>query len=157
METTVEKNEKIISALNDLVEINNDRVQGYERAISETDDNDLAHLFTTMAARSRSHRSVLGKEIIALGGEPTEGTKNTGKIFRAWMDIKSALTGKNKKEILSSCETGEDAALDTYKTVLENKENVLPENLVNLIRLQKREIEIDHDRIKTLRDYDKHL
>src|SRR4051812_13043372 len=102
--TTKEKTEKIITQLNDLVEINNDRIQGYERAIAETDDEDLTYLFTNMAAHSRSYKSDLSREILSLGGQPTEGTKNSGKLFRAWMDIKAALTGKNRKEILASCE-----------------------------------------------------
>lgn len=157
METKTEKNEKIISRLNELVEINNDRIEGYQRAISETDDEDLAHLFTNMAAHSRTYKNDLGREIKALGGEPTEGTRNSGKLFRAWMDIKAALTGKNRKEIISSCEFGEDAALEVYQTVLEDKDNALPEQLQNLVKMQKQEIQIDHDRIKALRDLGKNL
>jgi len=158
METmTKEKTEKIISQLNDLVEINNDRIQGYERAISETDDEDLTYLFTNMAAHSRAYKRDLSAEIISLGGEPTEGTKNSGKLFRAWMDIKAALTGKNRKEILSSCEFGEDAALDTYKSVLANEDNVLTDALLKLISQQKQEIQLDHDRVKALRDLGKNL
>src|ERR1700741_755293 len=98
METLTGKKEKIIATLNDLAEINNDRVQGYERAISETDDEDLIHLFTNMAAHSRSYKSELAKEISLLGGQATDGTKNTGKMFRVWMDIKAALTGKDRNE-----------------------------------------------------------
>jgi uncharacterized protein (TIGR02284 family) len=155
--TTKEKNEKIISTLNDLIEINNDRILGYERAMSETDDSDLVHLFTNMSAHSRAHKSDLSREVTSLGGEPTEGTKNSGKLFRAWMDIKAALTGKDKKEILKSCEFGEDAALDTYKTALEDEDNQISENLRNMIKSQKQEIQLDHDRIKALIDYGKHL
>ncbi|MES2762627.1 MAG: PA2169 family four-helix-bundle protein [Bacteroidota bacterium] len=155
--TTKEKNEKVISTINDLIEINNDRILGYERAMSETDDEDLIHLFTNMAAHSKSHKSDLSREIILLGGEPTEGTKNSGKIFRAWMDIKAALTGKDKKEILKSCEFGEDAALDTYKNILEDEGSQISDNLRNLVKIQKQEIQLDHDRIKALIDYGKHL
>jgi uncharacterized protein (TIGR02284 family) len=158
METmTKEKTEKIVSQLNDLVEINNDRIQGYERAISETDDEDLIYLFTNMAAHSRSYKSDLTREIISLGGEPTDGTKNSGKLFRAWMDIKAALTGKNRKEILGSCEFGEDAALDTYKSVIINDDNILTEDLLKLIKQQKQEIQLDHDRVKALRELGKNL
>lgn len=158
METiTKEKNEKIVSQLNDLVEINNDRIKGYERAISETDDEDLTYLFTNMAAHSRVYKSDLSREILSLGGEPTEGTKNSGKLFRAWMDIKAALTGKNRKEILGSCEFGEDAALDTYNTVIANEDNVLTHDLLKLITTQKQEIQLDHDRVKALRDLGKNL
>ena len=158
METiTKEKTEKLISQLNSLVEINNDRIQGYERAIAETDDEDLTYLFTNMAAHSKSYKSDLSREVSSLGGEPTEGTKNSGKIFRAWMDIKAALTGKNRKEILSSCEFGEDAALDTYKDVLADDDGVLTDDLKKLIQMQKQEIQLDHDRVKALRDLGKNL
>jgi uncharacterized protein (TIGR02284 family) len=154
---TKEKNEKIVTQLNSLVEINNDRIQGYERAIAETDDEDLTYLFTNMAAHSRSYKSDLSREISSMGGEPTEGTKNSGKIFRVWMDIKAALTGKNRKEILSSCEFGEDAALDTYKTVIADEDNVLTDDLRKLIQIQKQEIQLDHDRVKALKDLGKNL
>ncbi|MEO6302400.1 MAG: PA2169 family four-helix-bundle protein [Bacteroidia bacterium] len=158
METKLkEKTEKIIGQLNDLVEINNDRIQGYERAISETDDEDLTYLFTNMAAHSRSYKSDLSKEVTSLGGEPTSGTKNSGKLFRAWMDIKAALTGKNRKEILASCEFGENAALDTYKTILADEDHVLTENLHKLILMQKQEIQLDHDRVKALKELGKNL
>ncbi len=157
METTKEKIEKIISQLNDLVEINNDRIQGYERAIAETDDEDLTYLFTNMAAHSRAYKNDLSREVLSLGGAPTDGTKNSGKLFRAWMDIKAALTGKNRKEILASCEFGEGAALDTYKTVLADEDEVLTKDLSKLILLQKQEIQLDHDRVKALKELGKNL
>lgn len=155
--TTKTKIEKIISQLNDLVEINNDRIHGYERAISETDDEDLVYLFTNMAAHSRSNKSDLGREILSLGGIPTESTKNTGKLFRAWMDIKAALTGKNRKEILRSCEFEEDTALNIYEEVLRNGDNSLTENIRKLILIQKQEMQVDYGRIKALREYGKNL
>ncbi|MCD6065836.1 MAG: hypothetical protein K0S33_662 [Bacteroidetes bacterium] len=158
METTIkEKNEKIIARLNELVEINNDRMQGYERAISETEDADLIGLFTNMAAHSRAFKGDLSREISTLGGEATEGTKNSGKLFRAWMDIKAALTGKDRKLILNSCEFGEDAALETYEKVLEDEDRVLTESQRKMIQTQKNELQQDHDRIKTIRDIQKNL
>ncbi|MDP1800044.1 MAG: PA2169 family four-helix-bundle protein [Bacteroidota bacterium] len=158
METvTKEKNEKLIIQLNSLVEINNDRIQGYERAIAETNDEDLTYLFTNMAAHSIAYKNDLSREISSMGGEPSKGTTNSGKLFRAWMDIKAALTGKNRKEILSSCEFGEDAALDTYKGILADEENLLTEDLRKLIQIQKQEIQLDHDRVKALKELGKNL
>lgn len=157
METATRKNEDLISRLNELVEINNDRIQGYERAINETEDHDLVSLFTNMAAHSRSFRSDLAKEVTAMGGEPTDGTKNSGKIFRAWMDIKAALTGKNRKEILASCEFGEDAAKEVYEAVLEDKDGLLTPDLRRLVSVQFDELKRDHDKVKALRDAGKNL
>jgi hypothetical protein len=33
-------------------------------------------------------------------GTPEEGTRITGKFFRVWMDVKAALTNKDRKAIL---------------------------------------------------------
>jgi uncharacterized protein (TIGR02284 family) len=147
-------NENFVKELNKLVEINNDRIEGYERAANETVDQDLKDLFTTMATHSRVYRSELDSEIRALGGKPTEGTRNSGKIFRVWMDIKAALTGKNRKEIIASCEYGEDAALEAYDEVL-NSDALYSGNVRKMIIKQREEILQDHDRIKALRDKEK--
>jgi uncharacterized protein (TIGR02284 family) len=147
------KHEKIIEQLNKLVEINNDRIKGYDTAVKETadEDADIRKLFQDMADHSRNFNSELSFEIKRLGGTPTEGTKNSGKVFRAWMDFKAALTGRNRKEIVSSCEFGEDAALETYKEVI-NSEVVFPENIRETILKQKQWIQQDHNKIRELRD-----
>ncbi|HEY6160236.1 MAG TPA: PA2169 family four-helix-bundle protein [Bacteroidia bacterium] len=145
------ENEKMIGHLNNLVEINNDRIQGYERASNETSESDLKNLFSEMANHSRNYREELSREVKNLGGEPTEGTRNSGKIFRVWMDIKAALTGKDRKAIIAACERGEDAALEAYDDVLNAKDG-LAGNLREVIVKQRTELQKDHDHIKALRD-----
>ncbi len=144
-------NEKVIKQLNNIVEINNDRIQGYEKAAKEIQDSDLKALFADLASHSSANNSELSAQIMLLGGEPIRGTKTTGKIFRAWMDVKAALTGKDRKEIISSCETGEDAALETYDDVI-NADAPFSDNLRNIISKQRAELQMDHDKIRTLRD-----
>ena len=147
----MESNEKIVDALNNLVQINNDRIEGYERAAKETEDSDLKDLFNSMASKSHMMKSQLSSEVIKRSGKPTESTTNSGKAFRVWMDFKASLTGKNRKAILSSCEFGEDAAQNTYEDVLKESET-LPADIVELISNQKSQLHEDHDRVKTLRD-----
>ena len=74
-------------------------------------------------------------EIHNRGGEATKSTTASGKVFRAWMDFKAALTGKDRKAILSSCEFGEDTALSVYDKVL--ADNDLPSDLIVLVREQR--------------------
>ena len=147
----MESNEKVVDALNNLVQINNDRIEGYERAAKETEDADLKDLFNQMASKSHMMKSQLSSEVIKRSGKPTESTTTSGKAFRVWMDFKAALTGKNRKAILSSCEFGEDAAQDTYQDALKDGTE-LPTEIVDLISTQKSQLREDHDRVKTLRD-----
>ena len=151
METTTVK-EKSTEALAELVIINNDRYEGYKTAEKETDDSDLKSLFTKFSLQSKGFSEELRK-LIPFSEETPErdDTKLSGKFYRAWMDVKAALTGKSRKTILSSCETGEDVALKTYKDILESPETLSPE-LLTLIRSQKSELQQAHDLIKTMRD-----
>lgn len=138
--------------LNDLILINNDRITGYEKAIAElkSEDSDLKSLFMEMIRESHQHKMALATEVQTLGEEIEEGTTNSGKIYRAWMDVKAAFTGHDRKTVLSNCEFGEDAAQKAYKMALE--EEGLSSALRTLITTQKAALKNSHDQIKALRD-----
>lgn len=146
-------NEKSVEVLNDLVRINNDRIEGYQRAAQETraEDADLRDVFRKMAQESQQLKQELVSEVARHGGEPTEGTMASGKIYRAWMDVKAAITGGDRKSILSSCEFGEDAAKKAYNDA--SRSEGLEPNVRELIVRQKQTIIASHDRIKDLRDH----
>ncbi|MEO7988927.1 MAG: PA2169 family four-helix-bundle protein [Chryseolinea sp.] len=145
-------NEKSIDVLNTLIQINNDRIEGYETASKETDHSDLHSLFSDLIETSEKCKAELTEEVQRLGGTPIEGTKTSGKFFRAWMDIKAALTGKDLKAILNSCEFGEDVAVDTYEKAMENDDDDLGIEQRSIIATQYDLIKADHDKIKSLRD-----
>ena len=147
--------------LNDLILINNDRIAGYEKAIKElkSQDNalsenlDLTVLFERMIDESRECRNALGQEVQSMGGEMTDGTMTSGKLYRAWMDVKALFTGKDRHAILESCEAGEDAAQKAYREALEEED--LPHYLREMISNQQRLLKDSHDEIKALRDQTK--
>ena len=142
--------DKSIEVLNTLIEINNDRIAGYETASNETDEADLKALFSGLMQTSQKCKAELIIEVIKLGGTPIEGTKTTGKLFRVWMDIKSALTGKDRKAILNSCEFGEDIAIDTYRIALRhNLDDINSEQQV-LLNDQLLLIEAGHSKVNSL-------
>lgn len=146
------ENTKAIKVLNTLVTINNDRVEGYETASKETEELDLKTLFAQFSSTSQKCKQELVQEINALGGKADEGTMTSGKFFRVWMDVKAALTGKDRIAILNSCESGEDEARDTYDDVLEDDLEHLSAKQQAMIFAQKVLLKADHDHIKALRD-----
>jgi uncharacterized protein (TIGR02284 family) len=150
--------EDIIDGLNSLIEINNDRIEGYEKASKETEENDLKTLFTSFIRTSEKCRLELIDEVLFLGGTPAEGTKISGKFFRAWMDVKAALTGRDRKTVLDSCEYGEDVAVDTYDKVINDFGDVsegTSSPLKGLLMKQRNLIKADHDRVRSLRDMER--
>lgn len=145
-------NQKNAEVLNDLIEINNDRVTGYEKAANETAaaDADLRILFNDMADESREYARELKKYVAQNGETPADGTTNRGKIYRVWMDVKAAISGQSRKAILASCEYGEDAAQKAYSSALEEID--LSGDVRSVIADQKTKLRRSHDKIKLMRD-----
>ena len=141
-----------VDTLNDLVEMHNDRVAGYEKAVKELkeEDADLRSLFNQMISESLTIKQELVEEIAAVGGEVKTGTSNMGKLYRAWMDVKATFTGHNRHTVLANCETGEDAIQKAYQTALTSGD--IPVNLEGIIRRQQQTLRKSHDKIKAMRD-----
>lgn len=146
-------NKNLASVLNDLIAINNDRIEGYEKAIStvESIDIDLKTVFQNMASNSRNHRDELIQLVAQLGEEIETGTTVSGKIYRAWMDVKATFTGKDRTTALKSCEFGEDAALKAYDEALASDAQ-MSADVRQVITSQRASLKSDHDKIKALRD-----
>src|SRR3990167_7040801 len=94
------ENEQTIDALNKLVQINNERIEGYHTALQETEEGDLRKMFTLFAQTSEKNVVDLSSEIRRIGGVPTDRTKISGTFFRVWMDVKAALTEKTENSFL---------------------------------------------------------
>lgn len=146
------ENEKTIEVLNTLITINNDRIEGYDTAAKETDEQDLKTLFAQFSSTSLKCNTELKYEVTKLGGTPAEGTMASGKFFRVWMDVKAALTGKDRKAILNSCEYGEDIAKNTYEKALKNDAENLSAEQQAMIKAQHLLLVADHDQVKSMRD-----
>ncbi|MBO9199293.1 MULTISPECIES: ferritin-like domain-containing protein [Niastella] len=146
-------NKDVIEVLNDLIRINNDRTAGYMRAAEDTKnvDIDLRTIFERMADDSRQNAIELTAQVGRLGGEPATGTTTTGKVYRAWMNVKDMFTGKDRHALLASCEYGEDAAQRAYEDALAS-DAPLATDVRQLITSQKSSLRNAHDMIKKYRD-----
>lgn len=145
------ENKKTIEILNSLVEINHDRIEGYKTAMEETkDDEELKASFSQFQQTSFSCHAALVAEVQQLGGTAEEGTKNTGKIHRLWLDFKAIVSGHSRKAILSSCEFGDETAMTMYKDVLEDEMEHLSAEQQTMLQSQLALITSDYDKVKML-------
>jgi len=149
-------NAEVKEILNDLVAINNDRIVGYERAMKELSDEDadLKPLFLSMIDESREAKMELVTELQVYKGEADEGTTASGKIYRAWMDVKALFTGHDRHTVLANCEYGEDAAQKAYTSAQESEH--LPAYLRDMIYDQQQMLKASHNEIKAFRDNEVH-
>jgi uncharacterized protein (TIGR02284 family) len=146
-------NEKLISALNNLIEINNDRISGYEKAEEETKshDSDLYGIFHSLANDSRNFVRELTQEVIKLGGEFSTGTTNKGKVYRVWMDIKATFAGNDREAMLEACEFGEDAAQKAYAEAMASDVEMSPQ-IRTILAEQQASLKTAHDLINKYRN-----
>lgn len=144
--------EKSIEILNSLVEINNDRILGYQTAFDETKEADLKTLFAQLSLTSQNCETELNAEIIKMGGTPTKDVRTTGSIYRAWMDLKATLTGHDRVTILNSCEFGENVAIDTYNKVISDSFDSLDGKQQTMIIQQQKLIQADLKKVIGLRN-----
>jgi uncharacterized protein (TIGR02284 family) len=148
----MQNKQETIEVLNDLIQINNDRIIGYERAIRETkpEDDDLKILYATMIAETHRNKIALATEVQVLGAEIEQGTTTSGKIYRTWMGLKAIFTGNSRMTILSNCEAVENSTQQAYHAALEREG--LPAYIRELLVHQEEALRSNHDEIRTLKD-----
>jgi len=151
----MEQMKKTAEVLNDLIKINNDRIAGYEKAIAALPaaDVDLKALFSGLIEQSQMLKDELQQHISAWEDRVDDQTTASGKIYRAWMDVKQTFAIDDRKAILESCEFGEDAAQKAYREAEEEEE--ISTAAKALISSQKTQLRASHDQIKQLRDREK--
>lgn len=150
----MENTAKTIEILNDLILINNDRIEGFEKAvkeIEESDENrDLTPVFLRCIADSRQFKMELAGEVQVMGKDAEQGTSTGGKLHRAWIEVKETFTGHDRHSLLEECEFGEDAIKKAYQDAME--EDDLPSYIREMLSDQESIIMDAHDEIKDLRD-----
>lgn len=144
-------NKEIVDDLNELVKINNDRIQGYEQAVKDNEDPQLDDLFRHYIIQSEQFRSQLADHIVRIDGLAVADVNSTdvsSKFHRIWIDIKSAVTGKSRDTVLSSVEFGENAAVEAYKTAMEKDH--LPAYIKEDLQKQLTQLQEAMQKIKAL-------
>ena len=143
--------ENATSVINELIEINNGRVAGFEKAIADINDEniDLKTLFQGYAEQSRKN----GQELAAIVGSVKEvetGKSVAGTLHRAWIDVKSLFGGSDRASILSEAERGEDAIKKAYKEALSSGN--LSSEALEVVSAQAEKVNAAHDTIRDLRN-----
>lgn len=151
----MENQQNVVSVLNDLIEINNDRADGFENASENLNDAnvDLKAIFDKLGSESRSNSIKLAGLVGGRGDKPESGNSISGTLHRAWIDVKATFGGDDRHSILAECERGENAIRKAYKDALQ--ENELGNEVRDVLLDQQKAVNAGHDTIKALRDAQK--
>lgn len=140
-------NEKVISILNDLVETCRDGEEGFHAAAEGIQDAELKALLEGYSEQRSQFAADLRGEVVRLGGDAENRGSLAGAVHRGWMNIRSAVTGKDEDAVISECERGEDMAVRSYQEALNQD---LPDDVRMLIQNQYTQVKEAHDNIRAL-------
>ena len=103
----------------DLIQINQDRIAGYQKVTEQMDEPRLKHLFAAKVAQSRLFVDQLKQRDLISGPNPAEDPNKPGKIYSTWANLGATFIADDRKTALESCAYGEDATLKAYDKALE--------------------------------------
>jgi uncharacterized protein (TIGR02284 family) len=109
-----------ISTLNSLISTTIDSITGYEDAASNSEAGRFQQLFRDRANERQRVVEELRSEVRRLGGEPEDGGSFMGKTHQRFLDLKSAITGRDDQAIINEVERGEDYIKDKFETALDS-------------------------------------
>lgn len=144
----MEKND-VISTLNDLIETCKDGEEGFRTCAEDIKNTELKSYFADRAERCAAAAEELQDMVVAMGGNPETSSHITAALHRRWVDIRSAITGKDDQAVLEECERGEDVAKRSYQAALAKP---LPEEVRQVVENQYQGVQRNHDQVKSLRN-----
>ncbi|GAA4445377.1 PA2169 family four-helix-bundle protein [Pontibacter saemangeumensis] len=142
-------NKEIGSTIHHLIERCKDGAKGYLTASEDVEDKDLKDLFKKYAVQRDSMITELQDQLVKMGSLDDESSSIEGTVHRAWIDLKSALSSRDRRRVLEECERGEDYAVKAYKEALDKD---LPATLKQIVQQQYEDVKRAHDHIRSLRD-----
>ena len=111
-----------IRILNGLIATTIDSVDGYQEAAKDSENSRFTPMFTSRAHERRQVASDLQAEVTRLGGNPEDDGTILAGAHRAFVNLKSAVTGKDDKAIVNEVERGEDYIKAKFEDAMKDDE-----------------------------------
>lgn len=141
------KNDEVVSVLEDLIETCQDGIEGFKTASDSVDNPAAKTLFLSRLPNIQRGMAELKAEVRRFGGDPDKSGTVGGAIHRGWINLKSAVTGKNDEAIINECERGEEHAAHVYEDALKKD---LPSDTRAIVERQYRGVVENLERVRAL-------
>lgn len=145
-----ESHKEHAEALQILLQKNYDAEKGFKNAVTKTESDNLKEFLKRQAVKHNRFATELDKEIRSLNETPKEEGSFTGKLSRAWMDIKVAVSGDHDEAILEECVRGEKSSAEEYEEALD--ENKFSPHLEEILKKQLSDIKTMIAEVKSMED-----
>jgi uncharacterized protein (TIGR02284 family) len=137
--------EGLLECLNDLIQTCRDGESGFQTAAGRANDPALRKFFADRSVQRAQFASELESEVRQLGGTPAKTGSVSAGFRRAWIKLKSVVTGDGA--VVAECKRSEESAIEDYQRVLRNN---LPPSVLPVVKHQFTEIKRSLDRMRDL-------
>ena len=139
----------LIETLNNLIETSRDGEEGFRTCAEGVKNAELKQVLEHAATRCAQAVSELQTKVRSLVGDPERSGSVSGGLHRAWVDIKSTITGMDEAAVLAECERGEEVARNAYEAALAKD---LPPDIRSVVARQYEGVRQHKDGVRQLRN-----
>jgi len=145
----VMKDDKIIAALNELIEASKDAEREMTSAAEHARDPDLARAVSDAEAANRSASAELQDQVRLLGSTAEQEGSFRAAARRSWRNFRSMVSSRNDSVIVEDCAHDQGSVRALYADALELD---LPQPLYSIVERHHRVIVDTHYRLLDLRN-----
>lgn len=137
-----------LDALKDLVRINVDSAQGWDRAAADVKDANLKAFFQRVGQQRAGFAHELRRFVEMRDEDVSMSSSLSATLHRWWIDLRSTVQG-NEYAVLAEAERGEDVIKHTYEKTLPK---VGGSPLMSVLNDQYAQVKATHDQVRDMRD-----
>lgn len=138
-----------IRTLNGLIATIIDSVDGYSESAKDVDSTRFKELFLARSSERRELAEALRSQVSSLGGNPEDDGTILAVGHRAFVNLKSAVTGKDDKAVVNEVERGEDHLKAKFENAL--KDDALSPTVRTTIESAWSSVKNGHDEMSVLK------
>lgn len=141
-----EVKEHVRHTLDNLISMNRDAVEGYQRAAELLENQQYKEICQEYAEQRQRFIDELIIMAKTYGGAPSDSQTVSGLLHGAWMSIRDSISNDDSA-VIAECDRGEEAAVESYHQAITD---TLPDDVDTLIRSQYFLLRGSYERIHRL-------
>jgi uncharacterized protein (TIGR02284 family) len=138
-----------VTTLNSLIATTIDSINGYQESAEALESPRFRELFQTLARDRQQVVPQLQAEVARLGGNPEDDGTVLAAAHRTFVDLKSAVTGRDDKAVINEVERGEDHIKHKFEAALNDSD--LSASARSVVSQAYESVRRGHDQVRDLK------
>lgn len=138
-----------VTTLNSLIATTIDSINGYQESADAVENPQFRDLFQELARDRQQVLPTLQSAVARFGGNPEDDGTALAAAHRGWVDLKSAITGRDDKAVINEVERGEDHIKAKFEDAL--NDNDVSADARTAIQQAYESVKRGHDRVRDLK------